>query len=93
MSLEHYLQLQNELRQTHARFAHDPQVGQEIYQIYEASDSNNPDNMFLVSVSASRRTQLEEDIFLGRKLFRLGRKIYETTDIAKARRISDRHYM
>jgi len=93
MHLDHYLQLQNELRQTRARYTCAPQAGQELYQIYEASDSTNPNEVFLVSVSVSKSKQLEEDIFLGRKLFRLGRKIYETTDQTKARRISDRQYM
>lgn len=89
MHLDHYLQLQSEMRQARKR-CQPPLDGQELYRIFEASEAGNPHEVFLVAVSASRQPQLEEDILLGRKLFHLGRKIYETTDPAKARRISDR---
>jgi hypothetical protein len=92
MHLDHYLQLQTEMRQARQRRTSPHYAEQELYQIFEASDENNPQDVFLVAVSASGYGQLEEDILLGRKLFRLGRKIYETTDQAQARRISDRQF-
>ncbi len=93
MQLEHYLTLQKELRQARQACHCAEASNSETYRIYEAADAIRPQDTFLVSVSTTKEKGLQEDIMLGRKLLRLGRMIFETSDMLQARRLSDRHYL
>jgi hypothetical protein len=65
----------------------------EVCRIYEVHVPFRPNSEFLLSVSSSREEQLREDICLGRKLIEIGRMVFETSDFALARQISDAEYV